>query len=437
MPNSFKSLRFLPSEVKRYSFKALLIFTTTSLFLYTAFHLSSFYSHVKGMEHVGIQYAKESSPIDYDNLCTMLSCETLYYLEDNKALNLVFTRNLDNNVHSAYLFNLGSVIFFKDGGFGITFKDPDGKKPVFRLHHTENLIYQLVFFFALLLVNILTHTYFLLNIAKMTKMLDLISVSGKEAQLVSRTMSLLMENIHHEVKTPLAVISSKVNFLRDYYEDMTSAASMEGSKRRQVAKGLLGEYVQDEGRSNAKIAEAFDLIETYVGSIYVVVERMRSFKQIKYSNGNKSVYDILIAAFSTMEMTQLKKFDFEIDTLLKSVHIHTLTNEDILHIFINHIKNSLEAQATNLKVTCDLTGVEDLGIGHISLADNGHGIPWGVRKNIFKPNFSTKGHKGDLRGVGLYISKALLNTANCDEHVVVSTHKGTTFNFSIPMEFRK
>ena len=61
----------------------------------------------------------------------------------------------------------------------------------------------------------------------------------------------------------------------------------------------------------------------------------------------------------------------------------------------------------------------------MSVSDNGSGIPEGLRKNLFTPNFTTK---SSGMGLGLSITRKYIESANESE-----VNKGSVFYFELPV----
>ena len=259
-----------------------------------------------------------------------------------------------------------------------------------------------------------------------------VSKTGKESYLSNKNMTLLTENIHHEVKTPLVIIQSKLESLQDIYIKFKSGS--DNLNRREIDRHIntcnISQNVS-QNESNNFVEDTFSMIFMHISAIYNVLDRMQNFKQIKHSNGNKNLYDVVTSAFITLKLYSKQQFSYVVDPCLKKYHIINLKNEDILNIFINHIKNSLEANSTRLVITAN-----DFKNGRIKMymSDNGNGIPSSAIPSIFSANFSTKLADGEMRGIGLWLSKMVLTHNGGDVHVEETSSDGTTFCFEIPTE---
>jgi signal transduction histidine kinase len=105
---------------------------------------------------------------------------------------------------------------------------------------------------------------------------------------------------------------------------------------------------------------------------------------------------------------------------------------EILQVLTNLILNAIDAMPEKGAVLC-LRIRPDKERVHITISDNGHGIPPSVRKSLFEPYVT---HKSTGTGVGLWLSKRIL-----DKHQGTirfrSSHKpgksGTTFRVSLPI----
>jgi signal transduction histidine kinase len=115
-----------------------------------------------------------------------------------------------------------------------------------------------------------------------------------------------------------------------------------------------------------------------------------------------------------------------------SLHVHT-DAEQIGRVFTNIIANAIQAMGGKdgeLKID---TGVED-SLAWVSFQDNGCGIPEENLKKIFEPLFTTK-PKGI--GLGLAISRRLVEHNGGKIEVASQVGHGTTFTVKLPLETRR
>ena len=114
--------------------------------------------------------------------------------------------------------------------------------------------------------------------------------------------------------------------------------------------------------------------------------------------------------------------DFEVNDI---VFIHL---SEVLHVLLNILKNSEESLLENDIEDKEIsigTFSDDTKIG-IYIKDNGSGIPIDILPNIFDPYFSTKEDKNGT-GIGLYMSKIIIEEHNSGELLVENLNKGVCF----------
>ena len=254
---------------------------------------------------------------------------------------------------------------------------------------------------------------------------NILNLQNSESKLAGKNLSLLAENIHHELKTPMLVVVNKLEFIRDEsYELLEFLKTCE--------KCNLGVYAVGND-SIVKIQKAIDLIETHIDIIYNLMDRMKNFKNIKRSTENKSIYEVINVAFQTLELFSKNKFKYTIDPRLRQYKVYgNITNEDILNVFINHIKNSLEANSNKLEV---LLIKYHKNMIFLQLLDNGSGIPESAINSIYLANFSTKEINkidAETRGIGLYLSRTTLLNNGGDDFLIETSDQGTSFGINIP-----
>ncbi len=115
-----------------------------------------------------------------------------------------------------------------------------------------------------------------------------------------------------------------------------------------------------------------------------------------------------------------------------SLHIHT-DAEQIGRVFTNIISNAVQAfngKKGELNIEAGLEG----GFAWVQFKDNGCGIPEDNIENIFEPLFTTK-PKGI--GLGLPISRRLVEQNGGKIEVASQTGQGTTFIVKLPLDKRR
>lgn len=99
-------------------------------------------------------------------------------------------------------------------------------------------------------------------------------------------------------------------------------------------------------------------------------------------------------------------------------------------LFTNLITNAIEACTDGQK--CTITITEELKENNvlIKIKDNGIGIPEEMQEKIFTPNFTTK---SSGTGLGLAMSKSIVEQAGGDIWFQTESGKGTTFFVQLPL----
>jgi signal transduction histidine kinase len=99
-------------------------------------------------------------------------------------------------------------------------------------------------------------------------------------------------------------------------------------------------------------------------------------------------------------------------------------------LFTNLLQNAIEAASSRDKRMIRIN--ESLSGEYItvSVSDNGEGIPEQTRSKIFTPNFTTK---TSGTGLGLAMSKSIVENAEGDIWFETREGEGTTFYVKIPM----
>jgi signal transduction histidine kinase len=105
---------------------------------------------------------------------------------------------------------------------------------------------------------------------------------------------------------------------------------------------------------------------------------------------------------------------------------------ELLQVLSNLMSNSIDALPPNGRLFIRVR--KSRGEVHLTVADDGHGIPEVIRERIFEPFFTTK--KGHGTGLGLAISKAIVERHKGRIRArssVRSGISGTAFRVSLPL----
>lgn len=135
----------------------------------------------------------------------------------------------------------------------------------------------------------------------------------------------------------------------------------------------------------------------------------------------------------------------------KGVQIHTEICDDpeisgipgeIRQVLANLLSNSIDAVPSGgvvrirISAACDWSGGGQPG-ARFTIADNGAGIPAGIREQLFEPFFTTKTDTGT--GLGLWVSKGIVEKHGGSIHLRSSTQPGrswTVFSLFLPAQTR-
>jgi len=104
-------------------------------------------------------------------------------------------------------------------------------------------------------------------------------------------------------------------------------------------------------------------------------------------------------------------------------------NEHMVRVFNNLIKNALESIPEEKEGRIDVRIWEEGETVHVSVQDNGNGIPADIQERIFMPNFTTR---STGMGLGLAMVKRMVETPGGKVWFESTIGEGTTFYVSIP-----
>jgi PAS domain S-box-containing protein len=195
-------------------------------------------------------------------------------------------------------------------------------------------------------------------------------------------------------------------------------------------------FIQNENPDLEKIAETLKKANQQALKAGQIIHSMREFvkpRKIHRSTVdiNELIYDA-IGIFEADFKQQLIAMRFELTKNLPCVIIDRVQIEQVI---LNLIRNSIEAlkelpQFTQRQLSIETT-LNHLSYIVVRVKDNGPGLSPIQREKILTPFFTTK---ASGMGMGLSISRSLVEAHHGTLHFNSKEDKGTTFYFTLPTE---
>ena len=208
----------------------------------------------------------------------------------------------------------------------------------------------------------------------------------------------------HELNAPLSVIVSAAQMIMredgvpDSVLEMIARISTEAQRLSHLTKGLLNFSSHDETVCDVDLNLSIDFILNF----------------LNYEAAKRAV-------------TILTQFDF-------SLPVARLDVNALKQILLNIIMNALQAMEENGgKLLVETEAGEDGCSVRFVITDNGPGIPDETVNRIFDRYFTTK-KPGEGTGLGLFVTKSLVENMGGDIRVASRIGGGTTFSVTLPAQ---
>jgi len=211
----------------------------------------------------------------------------------------------------------------------------------------------------------------------------------------------MAKQIAHEIKNPLTPMKLSIQFLQKSWFDKV-------------------DDTQDFEKRLNSVSET--LIEQ-INTLSAIASEFSAFaKMPKTRKEEVNIVKKLQTVTSLFENTQ------NIDISLNLNKIENLNiiadKEQVSRVFINLIKNAIQAIPDNKKGKLKIILKESQTKATIIIEDNGKGIPNDKKERLFEPSFTTK---TTGMGIGLAIVKNIVNSAGGDIWFDSKVNKGTRF----------
>lgn len=207
----------------------------------------------------------------------------------------------------------------------------------------------------------------------------------------------------HELNAPLSVIISaaqmimRENGVPESVQEMISRISSEAQRLSHMTKGLLNFSSHEETISDVDINLTVDFILNF----------------LNYEAARRGV-------------TVLKQLDHSLPAVRLDANL-------LKQILLNIIMNALQAMEHDGGILLVETAAAGSGQVCFVIADNGPGIPAEAIERIFDRYFTTK-KPGEGTGLGLFVTKSLVESMGGKIAVTSRRGGGTTFTVTLPVQ---
>ncbi|MAB56501.1 MAG: ATPase [Aequorivita sp.] len=241
------------------------------------------------------------------------------------------------------------------------------------------------------------------NLFELRKKNNLLIEFQKELQARNERLVNFAHVVSHDLKSPLANITSLTRMLRE-----------ENTEKLSPDSEMYLDYIEESSLT----------LKNYITGIlkfYKADELLESEKQdVKLKLLFENVTEVFVADDIT--------FEYPKKGVLKNVNSAALTQ-----IFLNLIDNSLKYNLNEQRLI-SIKYWEEPDFHNFSIADNGMGIDFGVQEEIFNL-FKTTGIKDrngkEGTGIGLATVKSLVSKLGGSISLKSELGKGSTFTFTI------
>lgn len=148
----------------------------------------------------------------------------------------------------------------------------------------------------------------------------------------------------------------------------------------------------------------------------------------------RQAFSVKSAVEKTLAILKPQLYYSSIDVTINGEDVqHNSYENELQQVVLNIISNAKDAlvehNAENRKITIDINR-DDLALT-LTIADNAGGIPEEILTQVFESYFTTKGSDGS--GVGLYMSKMIVEESLLGRIKVYNDDEGAVFTIELPL----
>ncbi|MBI3092030.1 MAG: hypothetical protein HYY96_15330 [Candidatus Tectomicrobia bacterium] len=181
-------------------------------------------------------------------------------------------------------------------------------------------------------------------------------------------------------------------------------------------------------------AEFLHRVVATVERVAGLLDKLRRLSKTQHPE--RTAVDLVALASRCLELVQPKLREKGIQVVQHFLHNLPMVHADasaLEQVLLNLILNALDAMPEGgiLTLAAEVEATNGHRSALLSVADTGVGIPAENLRRIFEPFFTTKGERGT--GLGLFMSKSLIEANHGEIRVESEPNKGTAFHLALPI----
>ncbi|PHR72000.1 MAG: hypothetical protein COA66_07295 [Arcobacter sp.] len=260
------------------------------------------------------------------------------------------------------------------------------------------------------------------QLLEQNKKLNIEVQKNKENQKIMVTQSRfaamgeMINMIAHQWRQPLASIGTAAFTLK--YKILSDAFNLDLKEQR--------------NEQSVFFKNKLDEIEFYVQNLTTTIEDFRNFYKSDKKVLNKTIDSAIHNCLKIMKK-DLQASNIEVQLDLKSKNKLNIYENEIIHVFLNILKNAQEKllEKENHKLILEICTKDIKNTVQIDIYDNGGYLDENIKDKIFEPYFSTKKEKNGT-GIGLYMSKIIIENHHQGKLFVKNIREGVCFSIILP-----
>lgn len=246
----------------------------------------------------------------------------------------------------------------------------------------------------------------------------------------------LAAGVAHEINNPIGFVTSNSNLIKKYMEKLSKALTeLEAQAAQEVSGEALLMFTR--WKASSKIENIMkDLTEISTESIEGLDRVKDIVKDLKeYAHQGEIKFeptDLNKSLKSTINLLRNEiKYKAEVVENFGELPLVPAISSQLNQVLVNIIVNACHAIPEFGEITVE-SAVEK-GNAVLRIRDNGVGMPKQVIRKIFDPFFTTK-PVGKGTGIGLAITKSIVDRHHGELKVISEEGIGTTFEIYLPLE---